>query len=46
MGVEAYMGGLEGGGDKGWGEEIEECGGMVCVVVEEKKEERLKEKNG
>lgn len=46
MGVEGYVEGLVGSGDKRWGEEIEECGGVVCLVLEEKKKEGLKKRDG
>ena len=44
MALEAYMPALQGSGHKASAEQIKVCGGILSVLVHEKKEESFKDK--
>ena len=45
MALQAYMPALQGSGHKASAQQIQECGGILSVLLQEKKEESFKDKN-
>ena len=45
MALQAYMPALQGAGHKASAQQIQECGGILSVLLQEKKEESFKDKN-
>ena len=45
MALQAYMPALQGVGHKASAQQIQECGGILSVLLQEKKEESFKDKN-
>ena len=43
--IQAYMPALQGAGHKASAQQIQECGGILSVLLQEKKEESFKDKN-
>ena len=43
--LQAYMPALQGAGHKASAQQIQECGGILSVLLQEKKEESFKDKN-
>ena len=43
--LQAYMPALQGAGHKASSQQIQECGGILSVLLQEKKEESFKDKN-
>ena len=45
MALQAYMPALQGTGHKASAQQIQECGGILSVLLQEKKEESFKDKS-